>query len=99
VCVRKIVAEAQRDGRWNGRAGGRGFIQPPVVWMSYCWGPGWVLHALGVVQSPWNMSSGVRFSWMTRMMCWKEVIWAAAGAVRQSAASVKGNRWFMTLSS
>ena len=47
-----------------------------VVWMLYCAGPGWVLHAVGVVHSPWKRLSGVRFSWMTRMICWKEEIWA-----------------------
>jgi hypothetical protein len=28
-------------------------------------------------------------SWVTRMMCWRGLIWAEAGVVRQSAASVK----------
>jgi hypothetical protein len=27
--------------------------------MLYCRGLGWVLHAIGVVQSPWNRLSGV----------------------------------------
>jgi hypothetical protein len=68
----------------------------PLVWMLYCRGPGSVLHALGVVHSPWNMLSGVRFSCTTTITCWKDVIWAAAGAVRQSAANVKGNSRFTT---
>jgi hypothetical protein len=62
-----------------------------VLWMLSYPGPGWVLHANGVVPSPWDMVSGVRFSWMTRMTCWKDEIWAEAGDVTQSAASAKGN--------
>jgi hypothetical protein len=54
-----------------------------------------VLHEVGFVivgvHSPWKKLSGLRFSWMTMMICWKEGIWAEAGAVRQSAANVKGN--------
>ena len=97
LCV-KIVAEAELDGRWIGRAGGRGLVQPRRCLDVVLFGPrlgaarAWVVGG----QSPWNRLSGVRFSWMTRMICWKEVIWAEAGAVRQSAASVKGNSWFMT---
>ena len=62
-----------------------------VVWMSYCRDVGLVLHAVGVVQSPRNRLSGVRFSCTTTTTCWKAVIWAEAGAVRQSPASAKGN--------
>ena len=28
----------------------------------------------GGAQSPWKRLSGVRFSWIARMMCWKEAI-------------------------
>ena len=68
-----------------------------VVWMLYRPGSGWVLHAVEVVQSPWNRLSGVRFSCTTRMICWKDAIWAEAGSVRRSAASAKGNSHFMLL--
>ncbi len=53
--------------------------------MLYCPGPGWVLHALGVVQSPWNMLSGVRFSCTTKS-CPKK---AAYGFVDNSTGSVQ----------
>jgi len=99
VRVPHIVADAERGGMWIGLAGLRLLSDHPEVWMLYCPGPGWVLHALGFVvgQSPWNRLSGERFSWMTRMMCWKAVIWAEAGVARQSAASVNGTSLFTTL--
>jgi hypothetical protein len=62
--------------------------------MLYCWDDGWVLHALEVVHSPWNMLSGVRFSWTTTMICLKWVICAEAGAVRQIAANPRGKSRF-----
>ncbi len=72
------------------------------IWMLYscCWPDTAVLHGVGFVgvglHSPWKKLSGVRFSWMTRMMCWKAVIWAEAGVARQSAASVNGKSLFTT---
>jgi hypothetical protein len=53
--------------------------------MLYCPGLGWVLHALRVVQSPWNRLSGVRFSCTTTTMCWNDVA-ATVGALRQSTS-------------
>ena len=99
VGVSKVVAEPELDGRWiRSCRWARFYPATPLSGCRYCRDVGLVLHALGVVHSPWNMLSGVRFSCTTRMICWKEVIWAEAGAVRQSAASAKGNSWFTTLS-
>ena len=89
-----------RTGRRRiGHAGRRGLVQPPRCLNVVLSGP-WLGAArarVGVVQSPWNRLSGVRFSCTTRMMCWNEVIWAEAGVVRQSAASVNGNSRFIHL--
>ena len=97
MIMTKIITKAERNGLRVGRAGARGLIQPPLCWMLYCWGPGLVLQALGLLQSPWKKLSGVRFSWMTRMMCWKAVIWAEAGVARPSAVNVNGISLFTTL--
>src|SRR5215469_4383418 len=59
----------------------------PEVWMSYCPEPGVMLHAFWFVQSPWNRLSGVRFSCMTTITCWKDV--APAGIGRTNAANAK----------
>jgi hypothetical protein len=57
--------------------------------MLYCPGPGEVLHAVRVMQRPWNRLSGVLFSCTTTMICWKFAICAAAGVVK-NAATAKG---------
>ena len=95
--VTKVELDTKRNGPWIGRPGFRGLIQPPRCLDVVLLGR-WVDAARAWV-CWWAQSleqlSGVRFSWMTMITCWKAEIWADAGVARASAASIKGNSRFM----
>ena len=95
--VSKTELDTKRNGPWIGRPGFRGLIQPPRCLDVVLLGR-WVDAARAWV-CWWAQSleqlSGVRFSWMTMITCWKAEIWADAGVARASAASIKGNSRFM----
>jgi hypothetical protein len=95
MIMSKIITKAELDGPRIGRAGA---VDPSRRLNVVLPGP-WIgaAHAWGCAQSIEQVVRRAVFL-DDEIMCWKAVIWAEAGVVRQSAASAKAISFFTDFS-